>query len=236
MFRKILNILKGRKEKQPDSYELNYPNIKNSRVDKYDLISPSAHIINSFVYGDVKIGDHCYIPEVKLGGTIEIGRYTSINGPNTHAQAVINGIRIGSFCSIASGVIFQENLHDYEKLTTYFIRQRVFGEALRIDSYSKGDIVVGNDVWIGAQSIILSGVSVGDGAVIATNSVVTKDVPPYAIVGGSPANVIKYRFSEEIINKLMEIEWWNWDIEKIKKNRHLFVEKLTLEHLSNIID
>lgn len=229
-------MLKGRKENKPDSYELNYPNIKNSKINRYDLIHASAHITNSYIYGEVKISEYCYLPEVRLGGDVEIGRYTSINGPNTQAQAIINRIIIGSFCSIASGVIFQENLHDYEKLTTYFIRQRVFGEALRIDSYSKGNIVVGNDVWIGAQTIILSGVTIGDGAVIAANSVITKDVPPYSIVGGSPANLIKYRFSEEIINKLTEIKWWNWDIEKIKKNRHLFLEKLTLDQLNNIID
>ncbi|WP_419869060.1 CatB-related O-acetyltransferase [Chryseobacterium sp. CT-SW4] len=236
MFRKIVNKVRGKKKAASNSYELNYPNVKHSSIQYYNLIHPTSEILHSTIYGDVKIGEHCYIPEARLTGNVEIGRYTSINGPNTYIAAYTNKIKIGSFCSFATGTIFQEILHDYEKITTYFIRQRIFNEELRIDSYSKGDIIVGNDVWIGAHNIILSGVSIGDGAVIAANSVVTKDVPPYAIVGGSPAKIIRYRFSEEIIEKLLEIKWWNWDIEKIKKNKHLFLDKISLELLNKIVD
>jgi acetyltransferase-like isoleucine patch superfamily enzyme len=82
----------------------------------------------------------------------------------------------------------------------------------------KGDIIIENDVWIGAKSTIMSGVKIGNGAIIAAGSVVTKDVPPYAIVAGNPAKVVKYRFSEDQINKLLEISWWNWNEEKIRDN------------------
>lgn len=80
------------------------------------------------------------------------------------------------------------------------------------------DIVIGNDVWIGYDAVIMSGVTIGDGAIIGTRAVVTKDIPPYTIVGGVPAKPIRKRFSDEIISSLLEIKWWEWSEEKIKKN------------------
>jgi serine acetyltransferase len=89
----------------------------------------------------------------------------------------------------------------------------------------KGDIIIGNDVWIGAKSTIMSGVKIGDGAVIGSGSVVAKDVPPYAIVVGNPAKVIKYRFDEQQIENLLEIAWWNWPEHKIKEEAMLLWSK-----------
>ena len=83
---------------------------------------------------------------------------------------------------------------------------------------NKGNITIGNDVWIGYEAVILSGVTIGDGAIIGTRAVVTKDVPPYTIVGGSPAKVLKKRFSDDIIDKLLKIKWWNWPVEKIARS------------------
>ena len=83
---------------------------------------------------------------------------------------------------------------------------------------NKGDIVIGNDVWIGYEAVILAGVTIGDGAIIGTHAVVTKDVPPYTIVGGVPAKPIKRRFPEETISALLEIQWWNWSEERITRN------------------
>ena len=85
----------------------------------------------------------------------------------------------------------------------------------KIHGDNKGNITIGNDVWIGYEAVILSGVTIGDGAIIGTRSVVTKDVPPYTIVGGAPARVIKKRFSDDVIEKLLKIKWWNWPVEKI---------------------
>lgn len=83
---------------------------------------------------------------------------------------------------------------------------------------NKGDIVIGNDVWIGYDAVIMAGVTIGDGAIIGTRAVVTKDVEPYSIVGGVPAKEIRKRFAPEVIKKLMEIQWWNWPIEKIRSS------------------
>ena len=83
---------------------------------------------------------------------------------------------------------------------------------------NKGGIVIGNDVWIGFEAVILSGVTIGDGAIIGTRAVVTKDVPPYTIVGGVPAKPIRKRFSDDVISQLLKIQWWNWSENRIKKN------------------
>jgi virginiamycin A acetyltransferase len=99
----------------------------------------------------------------------------------------------------------------------------------------KGDIIVENDVWIGATSTIMSGVKISNGAVVAGGSVVTKDVPPYAIVAGNPAKVVKYRFNEEQIGKLLKISWWNWEEQKIKENSMLLwsddIDEFIKKHL-----
>jgi len=83
---------------------------------------------------------------------------------------------------------------------------------------TKGDTIIGNDVWIGYKAVIMPGIKIGDGAIIATNSMITKDVEPYSVVGGNPAKEIKKRFSDREISELLEIKWWNWDNEKITKN------------------
>lgn len=84
--------------------------------------------------------------------------------------------------------------------------------------------MIGNDVWIDMNAIVMRGVKIGDGAVIAAGAVVTKDVAPYSIVGGNPAKLIKYRFTEEVIGKLLEIKWWDWDEEKIRRNSAIFYD------------
>jgi virginiamycin A acetyltransferase len=99
---------------------------------------------------------------------------------------------------------------------------------------SKGPITIGNDVWIGTQCVILSGSTIGDGAVIAANSVVTADIPPYAIAAGSPARVLRYRFSDAIIERLMKLEWWAWSRVKLEQNRALFEGDLTAGKLDAV--
>ncbi|EKO3576514.1 CatB-related O-acetyltransferase [Vibrio metschnikovii] len=101
------------------------------------------------------------------------------------------------------------------------------------DRYSES-VIIGNDVWIAAGAVITRGIKIGDGAVIGANAVVTKDVPPYAIVAGIPAKVIKYRFTPEIIQRLLDIQWWNWEEIKIKENFTLFSEQPTLDNLKGL--
>ena len=115
-------------------------------------------------------------------------------------------LSIGNYCSIAPEVDFlTDGEHSYKGISTYPFATRYFDKT--IDTLSKGDITIGDDVWIGFRSTIMSGVHIGQGAVVAAGAVVTKDVPPYAIVGGVPAKVIKYRFSSEIIEQLLQLDY-----------------------------
>ena len=131
-------------------------------------------------------------------------------------------LHVGNYCSIANGltVILGGN-HMINWVTTYPFGDRfkhIFSARSGNPSYSNGDIRIGNDVWIGTNVTLMSGITIGDGAVIAANTHVVKDVPPYAIIGGNPARIIKYRFTPELINALLKIQWWNWPEEKINAN------------------
>ncbi|PZU84835.1 MAG: antibiotic acetyltransferase [Chryseobacterium sp.] len=212
------------------------PNIIDSKVQNPSNVDASTTVQFSEITGSVNVGKRCLIHKTRLSGQISIGNNTTINGPGTEFYSIEYPVKIGSFCSIARGTAIQEHNHNINSISTYFIKYRVFGEKYGVDAVSKGGITIGNDVWIGTQSVILTGVTIGDGAVIAANSVVTSDIPPYAIVGGTPARVLKYRFSDDIIQKLLEIEWWNWDLEKIRRNKDLFYGDLTLEKLNQIKD
>lgn len=193
--------------------------IHQSKFSGVVTIGKSCCITNANIIGNITIGNNSKIVAgALLEGEIVIGKYTSINGPNTDLICKLNNIQIGNFCSIARNVTFQEFNHDFNRLTSYFINANMFGKSNLDDIVSKGSIVLGHDVWIGTHSVVLSGVKIGTGAVIAANSVVVNDIPAYAIAGGNPAKVIKYRFSDEIIDKLLSSNWWEkskTDIEEI---------------------
>jgi acetyltransferase-like isoleucine patch superfamily enzyme len=131
-------------------------------------------------------------------------------------------VRIGKYCSVADGVRFVFGGHSLNTISTFPFKAVCFGEAPHADASSKGDIVVGHDVWIGAGAVILSGVKIGNGAVIAAGAVVTANVPSYAVVGGVPARVIKMRFGPEQVAALEKICWWNWPLENIRSNLDFF--------------
>lgn len=160
-----------------------------------------------------------YTKEIFKDKPYEIGEY-SYGNPIVYFEGEGN-LRIGKFCSIAfdSVKIFLGGNHRVDWTTTYpFNKIADFPEASHITGHpcSKGDVVIGNDVWIGMNATILSGVTIGDGAVVAAHAVVTKDVPPYAIVAGNPACVVKMRFSDDVIKHLLELKWWDWPIEKVR--------------------
>lgn len=128
---------------------------------------------------------------------------------------------IGKFCQIASGVRFIMNgaNHPMHGVTTYPFK--VFGgkwDKAPLDAISKGDTVIGNDVWIGNNATIMQGLNIGDGAIIGTNSLVTKDVEPYTIAAGNPAKEIRKRFDEQTIDFLLKLRWWDWDVDTITKH------------------
>ena len=146
----------------------------------------------------------------------------------------------GKYCSIACGAkfLFTSGNHTQKSLSSYpfpyFYEEWELDKTKMTDAWdNKGDTIIENDVWIGYEAIIMQGVRIGNGAIIAARSVVTNDVPPYAIVGGAPASVLKKRFSNEVIIKLMEIKWWNWDDEKVKSNL-LHIMQGNIEELLNI--
>ena len=134
----------------------------------------------------------------------------------------VDKLIIGKYCSIGSGAIFimagnQGHRTDWVSTFPFFYQANIFKESK--NPYEKaGDTIIGNDVWIGSEAMIMSGVTIGSGAIISARAVVSKDVPSYAIVGGNPAQIIKYRFSEEKIEKLLNLKWWDWNEEKIKGN------------------
>ena len=128
---------------------------------------------------------------------------------------------IGKFCSIANNVKIYlcDGTHHSDWMTLYpFPELMEWAAHLKQPGTSKGDVIIGNDVWICDDVTILSGVTIGDGAIIAARAVVTKDVPPYALVAGNPAKVKKYRFTPAVVDHLLKLEWWDWPIERIKKN------------------
>ena len=145
-------------------------------------------------------------------------------------------LKIGRFCSIASGVKFiVSSEHDYHTLSTYPFRVMLL-KTENFEAKSKGDIIIKDDVWIGTNAIILSGVTIGQGAIIAAGAVVTKDVPPYAIAGGNPAQIIKYRFEPEIIEKLKKFDYSKLTEEKIQKLGLKLYKEITKENVDNLLN
>lgn len=131
---------------------------------------------------------------------------------------------VGNYCSIAPKVTFLlSGEHNYKHVSTYPFFDRFNTDTLIYrDTFTKGSIIIGSDVWIGYGATILSGVNIGNGAVIGAEAVITKDVPPYAIVVGNPSKILKYRFTEYQIKELLSIEWWNWDAILIQQRKNDF--------------
>ena len=193
--------------------------------------------MNDKIYPRTGDGETVYLKNVVSDPNIEIGDYTMYNDyvrdPRDFAKNnvlyhyPVNGdkLKIGKFCSIACGAkfLFTSGNHAMQSLSTYPFP--IFFEEWNLDARdicsawdNKGDIIIGSDVWIGYEAVIMAGVTIGDGAIIATRAVVTKDVPPYTIVGGVPAKMIRKRFDDATIERLEKLRWWDWDAAKIQRN------------------
>ena len=156
-----------------------------------------------------------------LSGDITVGTGTNLE-PDCE---LIGDVEIGNYCAIARETMFQESNHETGKPS---VQRRLYETVLdsELPYTTKGPITVGSDVWFGARSIVLSGVSIGHGAVVAAGSVVTSDVEPYAIVAGTPAERVGWRFPRDIREALLELAWWEWDDATLRSNRAFFEREL----------
>jgi acetyltransferase-like isoleucine patch superfamily enzyme len=179
-----------------------------------------------------------YLSKDKRYFDFDIGEYT-YGAPIILSKADGIVLRIGRYCSIAEGVkVHLGGMHAIDRITTYPF-DIILNKYEKHGGYaqSKGDVVIGHDVWIGSEAMILSGVRIGNGAIIGARSVVTKDVPAYAVVAGNPARHIRYRFDANTISSLESISWWNWSTDKIEaalplllsSNSKEFIEKYYVE-------
>ena len=193
-----------------------------------------------------------YLKNVISRPNIEVGDFTMyndfVNDPkdfernNILYQYPINNDRliIGKYCSIACGAkfLFNSANHTMTSLSTYpfplFFEEWGLEKKNVTNAWdNKGDIVIGSDVWIGYEAVILAGVTIGDGAIIGTRAVVTKDVPPYTIVGGIPAKPIRKRFDDEMISHLLALKWWDWAEDRIAQNINL-IQSGNIEEIRGI--
>ncbi|MEZ8109564.1 CatB-related O-acetyltransferase [Vibrio splendidus] len=193
-------------------------------------IGDNSNLVNMTIDDNVKIDRNNYLYHSSIGVYSYTGRNTTI----LHTQ-------VGSFCSISWNVSIGGANHDYSRIAQHSFlyddtsKIRHCSSGVEYDRFSD-QLSIGSDVWIACGVVITRGVTIGDGAVVGANAVVTKDVPPYAIVAGNPAKVIKYRFSPEIIDILLTIKWWNWPIEKIKKNYELLSQQPSIDQLNKFIE
>lgn len=203
----------------------------NTRVQKSSVgprctIGDNSIIFNSKLEGCNVINRGNFISDVKMG----FATYTGMN-------CIIKDTIVGKFCDLSWNLsLGGGNHHIYRtlKYSEYHLNQILNGNSPILHK-ADPPTRIGNDVWIGNGAIVLRGVNVGDGAVIGAGAVVTKDVEPYTVVVGAPARPIKKRFIDEIVKELLELKWWDWDIERIKQKREMLLqEPLTLELLQEL--
>lgn len=205
---------------------MNYPN-KNLKfpLENYNRLCYLKNIITN---PNIIVGDYTYYDDFEDVSNFE-------KNVKYHFDFIGDQLIIGKFCMIASNVTFIMNgaNHLTESISSYPFA--IFGKewqhAMDGKSYpNKGNTVIGNDVWIGYNVTIMPGISIGDGAIIAANTTVTKNIPPYAVAGGNPSRIIKKRFSNEEIETLLALKWWDWNIEKITSH----VADLTGDAITNL--
>lgn len=183
-------------------------------VDKYTVYSAAEGVLKGFPLLSVDRGSYL------VGGQLQ-------SGLNLGRGGQVHSLQIGKYSALADGITFLIDLdHDYRSISMGLVPewQEATKENKEMKIHRKGQILIQNDCWVGHGATLLGGVVIHDGAVVAAEAVVTKDVPPYAIVAGNPARVVKYRFPEEIRQALQKIAWWDWSSEKLRQNRRSMQE------------
>lgn len=205
--------------------------VENTVLSDFSKIDDFSIVKNSRLDENASVGRRCMVMDSVLG------RSTYLND-NVHVMSSV----IGKYCSISWNVSIGGANHTIERLSTCplnkivntpYVREEIF------PSLREEPLTIGNDVWIGANACVIRGVHIGNGAVVAAGAVVTKSVPPYAIVAGVPARTIRYRFPDEIIRQLQNIKWWDWPLDKLEQAKQLFridLDETVMEDLKRIAD
>lgn len=190
-----------------------FPKRIRKEVERAWGVALPPHLLNMGQGGQLRLERAC-----KLWAPLRLERIDSALGAYSYTSSELLGVTVGRYCSVADGVAFGLKSHSLDRLSTspyFYIRHSFPGQEgafpVPYDD-AAAPITVGHDVWIGHRAIIMGGVTIGNGAVIAANAVVTRDVPPYAIVGGIPAKVIRYRFDEATIRAIEDLKWWDYDL------------------------
>lgn len=187
---------------------------KGSRIDHRTLMDGTNLLGEYASFKSSHMGKYSYVSKGADLYRADMGSFTCV-GP--YVRNVAGAHPTDTFISLHPAFYSER-----ETVKGHFAKDTSFDEIKTVDSEGKYTVKIGNDVWIGAGALLLDGITIGDGAVIGANSLVTEDIPPYAIAYGSPAKVVKYRFSEEEINKLLSLKWWNKDEDWLKENVELF--------------
>jgi len=206
----------------------------------YDLVeryNPGDNQFNIIKGDNVYIGKNSTVIDCKFGNNNRIGDSSYLYNVEygdfcyNSLRTTIMNCKIGNFCSIAQDVKIGLGKHPLENFVSthpafYSVHKQCGYSFAKSQFFNEmGSVTIGNDVWIGVNAVILDDVKIGDGAVIAANSLVNNDVPPYAVVGGTPARVIKYRFSDEEIKILLDVKWWNKESDWFESNYELFHDR-----------
>jgi len=206
-------------------------------------VSSYAEIVDSNIADSANVHDHSSLIRTKLGEMCMVGKFSKMAYSEMDTLSyigeytVVINSNIGKFSSISWGVTIGPEEHDYSRVTSHSFLYSVKSFQLVTEKqYSPfvKECKIGNDVWIGCNSTVLRGVTIGDGAVIGANSLVNRSVPPYAIAVGNPAKIVKYRFEEDIIQGMLEARWWDLPTAVISEHASLFAEKPTPEIINRI--
>jgi len=233
--RKIIKYLKYRRL-YPNSNVSSESDVVNTTIGKNIFISKKCHLLNSSLGDAVTVHDYCSILNSRLENNITIHTQSFLSNVSmgrfnyVSSNSKLDLTEIGSFCSFGPELICGYGEHPTDFVSTnpvFFSTLKQCGTSFAEKNCfeERKKIFIGHDVWIGARVFIRDGVKIGNGAIIGAGAVVVKDIPDYAIVGGVPAKIIRFRFSDEIIHELLNINWWNWSEDKLRKAQIYFVRK-----------